>query len=108
MFNVNVFENICSLPQVASEHENLINLARAATHHVNLGGEEPRSERPPLLWVTGNTELSLVNTFNTVVSLVNNLNTIPLLVLDTVLLQLGEEHLVWILDSWQKLFRGKK
>ena len=86
--------------QVASEHENLINLARAATHHVNLGGEEPRSERPPLLWVTGNTQLSLVNTFNTVISLVNNLITI--------LLQLGEEPLVWILDFWQKHFRGKK
>ena len=40
------------LLRVASEHQNHINLARAVTHHVNLGGEEPPSGRPPLLWVT--------------------------------------------------------
>ena len=53
------FENIHPWPQVASEHENLINLSRAVTHHVNLGGEEPPSGRPPLLWVSARGGASL-------------------------------------------------
>ena len=50
------------LLQVASEHENLINLARAVTHHINLGGEEPQSGRPPLLRVTSRSGASTLDT----------------------------------------------
>ena len=40
------------LLSVVAEHENHVNLARAAAHHVNLGGEEPAGTRPPHLHVS--------------------------------------------------------
>ena len=39
------------LLDVVREYENCINLSRATTNHVNLGGSEPLSSRPPKLVV---------------------------------------------------------
>ena len=39
------------LLDVVREYENCINLSRATTNHLNLGGEEPPSSRPPKLVV---------------------------------------------------------
>ena len=39
------------LLEVVREHDNCVNISRAAISHVNLGGEEPVSSRPPKLVV---------------------------------------------------------
>ena len=39
------------LLDVVREHDNCINLSRAATNYINLGGQEPVSSRPPKLVV---------------------------------------------------------
>ena len=36
---------------IVAEYENHINLSRAVTHYINLGGQDPETVRPPCLYI---------------------------------------------------------
>ena len=63
------------LLDVVREYENCINLSRATTNHLNLGGSEPLSSRPPKLVVYSRDSrpldcLALANRFSRLVIIV--------------------------------------